>query len=159
MGITGKLNIELLTTIGALCMALAVIAIRLQASKKPTSARKIILPPLGMSTGFLMFVVPWTRIPWSFAVGAFLVGVILSYPLIATSQMDMMDGEVYLKRSKGFIAILLVLMVLRVALHGYVERYITYPQTGAVLFILAFGMLLPWRVAMFVKFRQLQRGD
>ncbi|MNJ02792.1 hypothetical protein D3C73_1628740 [compost metagenome] len=45
---------------------------------------------------------------------------------------------------------------MRLALHEYVESWITLYQTGAVFFVLAFGMLLPWRIAMYVKFRKLR---
>ena len=45
-------------TVGMLVMALLAIFIRMKASHRPVTIRKILIPPLGMSTGFLMFVVP-----------------------------------------------------------------------------------------------------
>jgi membrane protein CcdC involved in cytochrome C biogenesis len=39
-----------------------------------------------------------------------------------------------------------------------VEAYITIYQTGAVFFILAFGMLLPWRIAMYIQYQKLQNA-
>ena len=47
----------------------AVIFFRLRASNRPTSMRKIIIPPFAMSSGFLMFVVPMTRVPWLWEIG------------------------------------------------------------------------------------------
>ena len=44
------------STIAAIVMALAVFAIRMKASKKPATLKKIILPPFFMSTGALMYV-------------------------------------------------------------------------------------------------------
>ncbi|MBW7458089.1 cytochrome c biogenesis protein CcdC, partial [Paenibacillus sepulcri] len=41
-----------------LISGIAVLFLRLRASNRPTTMRKIIIPPIGMSTGFLMFVVP-----------------------------------------------------------------------------------------------------
>lgn len=149
---------SVLGSLGSLAMALAVIFVRLQAARKPVSTMKIIMPPIGMSTGFLMFLLPFMRIPWQWGLGAFAAGVILfSYPLIHTSKFEIRDGHVYLRRSKAFVWILLVLLAIRLALHSYVERWITIPQTGAVFFLLAFGMLLPWRMAMYVKYRRLKR--
>ncbi|KPV44794.1 hypothetical protein AN477_05720 [Alicyclobacillus ferrooxydans] len=138
-------------------MALIVIVVRLKASQKPTNARKILIPPLGMSTGFLMFVAPQTHMPWHYAVLAFLVGCLFAYPLIASSRMFVDGNDVYLKRSPAFILVLLGLLVLRIVLHTYVEQYVTIVQTGAIFFILAFGMLLPWRIAMFMEYRKLSR--
>jgi membrane protein CcdC involved in cytochrome C biogenesis len=113
------------------------------------------IPPLGMSTGFLMFLAPQMRVPWIYALAALTAGLFLSYPLIATSHMQKIDGYIYLKRSKSFIIILLTLLVLRLILHSYVEEYVTIPQTGALFFILAFGMILPWRIAMLFRYRKI----
>ena len=46
------------------------------------------LPPLAMSTGFVMFLSPEFRVPWSWAAGAFVLGaLVLSYPLLRTSRL------------------------------------------------------------------------
>lgn len=151
-------NYQLITTLVAVVMALMVIFIRLRASRKPTSAKKILMPPIGMSTGFLMFVSPRMHISLEYAALAFLVGLLFAYPLVVSSKMFVDGTEIYLKRSKGFIIVLLVLLVIRIALHGYIEKFVTIPQTGAIFFILAFGMLLPWRVVMYVQFLKLKRS-
>lgn len=140
--------------------ALAVIAVRLRAAGKPTSARRIILPPLGMTTGFAMFLFPQMRIPWLWASAAFLVGACLfAYPLIRTSTFATVGGQVVLQRSKAFVFILLLLLVVRLTLHNYVEHYVSLQQTASLFFILAYGMLLPWRLVMLIKFRRLQMQD
>jgi len=150
----------IVSTVVAVVFALMVIFVRIKTSNRPTSARKIIIPPLGMSTGFLMFVAPQTHFPWTYALFALCIGFILSYPLIATSQMyRAADNQIYLKRSKSFIVILLVLLFVRTILHNYVEAYVSLPQTGAIFFVLAFGMLLPWRVGMYLQFMRLQKGN
>ncbi|WP_018130655.1 CcdC family protein [Effusibacillus pohliae] len=152
------INLQLVSTIGAACMALLVIAIRLRAARKPTSARKIVIPPLAMSTGFLMFLFPQTHIPWTYALCALLAGFVFSYPLIRTSKFEVRGREIYLKRSKAFPLILLGLLAIRLALHSYVERFISLEQTGAVFFILAYGMIVPWRIAMYRKYAVLKRS-
>ncbi|MEH7201615.1 CcdC protein domain-containing protein, partial [Bacillus safensis] len=48
----------LISSIIAICMAVAVMFIRIKSSAKPATAKKIILPPIFMSTGALMFFVP-----------------------------------------------------------------------------------------------------
>ncbi|MGA9175133.1 MAG: cytochrome c biogenesis protein CcdC [Thermoactinomyces sp.] len=152
------INLNFLAPIVAFIMASMVIFIRLRAAKKPTNAKKILIPPLGMSTGFLMFLYPPMRVPWSWAGIAFLAGAILfSYPLIKTSHFEMIDDKVYLKRSRAFIFILIGLFILRMILHDYIEHLVSVEQTAALFFILAFGMLLPWRLAMYMKYRKLKQ--
>lgn len=157
MALTGALHMQWISTLVAFGMALLVIGVRLRASRKPTSVRKILLPPLGMSTGFLMFLFPPFHVPYTYALIAFACGLVLSYPLVATSHMHVQGGEIYLKRSRMFPLILLGLLALRMVLRGYVEQYVDLPQTGGLFFILAFGMILPWRLVMLQRFRQLQQ--
>lgn len=146
--------------LGSLGSALMVILIRVRATKKPTNAKKIIMPPVGMSTGFLMFIAPFTRIPVTWGLLAFAVGAIFfSYPLIRTSRFYKINDEVYLHRSKAFIFILLILLAIRMAMHTYIEEFVTLPQTGAIFFLLAFGMLLPWRLVMYLQYRKLLKQE
>lgn len=152
-------NWNVLSTIAFICMALLVIFIRSRAAKKPATVKKILMPPLGMSTGFFMFVIPQTHIPLSYAFTAFLVGLSFSLPLIRTTKMEVVDEDIYVKPSKAFSLILLGLLVIRIALHDYVQHYITVMQTASVFFILALGMLGTWRIAMYVQFRKLERSS
>ncbi|TLS37431.1 CcdC family protein [Pseudalkalibacillus caeni] len=148
----------LLSTIIGAIMALGVIFIRLKASQKPVSAKKIILPPIFMSTGFLMFVVPQTWVPLYEAAEAFSVGAIFSLLLIKTSQFHIKSDQIYLKRSKAFAFILIGLLVFRIALKTYLGQYISVVQTSSLFFILAFGMILPWRVAMYIQYKRMERN-
>lgn len=144
-------------TVVAVVFALTVIVVRLRSSRRPTNGRKILIPPVMMSTGLLMYIFPFAREPYAYAIAAFLVGCLLSYPLIATSKFHMTENGVYLKRSRAFIYILLGLLVLRMILHGVVARYVDVYQTGSLFFCLAFGMLVPWRLAMFLQYRKVSQ--
>ncbi|TCP69309.1 CcdC family protein [Baia soyae] len=152
-------NVHIITTIVLIVMACTVMIIRIRATKKPTSAKKILIPPLGMSTGFAMFLFPFTRIPWSWALIAFVCGFIfLAIPLILTSNFQIQNNEIYLKRSKAFLVIIVTLLIIRLSLHNYIEQHISIPQTAGVFFILAFGMLLPWRIAMYRKYKKVEKN-
>jgi membrane protein CcdC involved in cytochrome C biogenesis len=147
----------MLAVLAPIAGALGVLAWRIQETRAPVTARKIILPPLAMSTGFGMFVSPVMRIPWSWALGAFLVGAfVLSVPLSRTSTLERSGGLILMRRSKGFLLILLGLLTLRIALHNYIGHLISARQTAALFFVLAFGMILRWRVSMYRRFRALQ---
>ncbi|CAG7646414.1 CcdC family protein [Paenibacillus allorhizosphaerae] len=152
----GTLHLQTVSSIGMAMMALLAVFVRTRASNRPLTPAKIIMPPLGMSTGFLMFVAPACRIPLLWAVLALGAGLIcLSYPLIRSSQLELKAGAVYMKRSKAFAFVLLGLLALRIALHSYIEQFVSIPQTGALFFLLAFGMLLPWRASMLIRYRHL----
>lgn len=136
-------------------MAIIMLIIRFKAIKKPTSVKKILLPPIGMSTGFIMFLYPPVHIPWTWAGLAFLAGAIfLAIPLIKTSHFQIVGKDVYLKPSKTFMFLLVFLLVIRLTLHSYLEQYISLYQTAGLFFIFAFGMLLPWRIAMFIQYKK-----
>ena len=148
-----------LTLLGTLIGSSAVLAWRVRETRTPVTARKILVPPLGMSTGFLMFLAPPTRVPVAWGLAAFLAGALLfAYPLVRTSTLARAGDDIVLKRSKAFLWILLGLLAIRLAARDYVEQYIDAVQTGSLFFLLAFGMLLPWRVAMYLRYRAL-RGE
>ena len=149
--------LRVLAILAPIAGGLAVLAWRIQETRRPVTARKIILPPLAMSTGFGMFASPAMRLPWTMALGAFAVGaVVLSVPLARTSSLERRGDQILMKRSKGFVLILLGLLTLRVGLHDYIGHLLPPRQTASLFFILAFGMILRWRVAMYLRFRTLR---
>jgi membrane protein CcdC involved in cytochrome C biogenesis len=144
--------------ITSLLGAAAVMLWRLRETTRPVSARSIIIPPLGMSTGFSMFAYPPLRIPLDWAVWAFLIGAaLLSYPLIKTSKLVREGNVIFLRRSRAFLWILLGLVAVRLAARQYVGQFVDPLQTGSLFFVLAFGMILRWRVQMFVEYRAITR--
>jgi membrane protein CcdC involved in cytochrome C biogenesis len=137
--------------------AAAVIAWRFRESSRPVTARAIVAPPLGMSTGFLMFLAPAARIPWAWAGAAFALGaLVFSVPLARTSRLARVGDTIVMERSKAFLWILLGLVAVRFALREYVEHLVTPIQTGAIFFVLAFGMILRWRAAMLLAYLRLR---
>lgn len=134
----------------------AVIAWRVRETRRALTVPAIILPPLGMSTGFLMFVVPDFRVPIAWALLAFLAGFFLfSYPLVRTSVLTRVGDQVLLRGSRAFLVVILALAALRLALHEYIGHYITPMQTAGIFFILAFGMIVRWRAHMLAGYRAL----
>jgi membrane protein CcdC involved in cytochrome C biogenesis len=145
------------TLIGALVGGAAVLAWRIRETQRPVTAAKILLPPAGMTTGFCMFLVPQLRVPFEWGLCAFLCGALfLSYPLVHTSALMRSGNAIHLRRSRAFLVILLGLVAVRLAARSYVERYVDAAQTGSLFFLLAYGMLLPWRIVMFLRYRALR---
>src|SRR5512138_1162215 len=109
--------------------AAAMLAWRIREARTPVSLRKIVAPPLGMSTGFLMFLAPATRIPWTWAGTAFAFGaVFLSVPLVLTSRLAREGEVVVMKRSSAFLWILFGLAAVRFLAREWVEQRVTTAQ-------------------------------
>lgn len=145
------------STIVAALMAVTMIFVRLKAAKKPASVKKIILPPLFMSTGALMFLVPVFRVDFLQVLEAILVGTIFSIFLIKTSKFEIRDENIYLIPSKSFIYILFGLLLVRIIIKIAIGSTISFGETSGMFFLLAFGMIISWRLAMLYKFKKLEK--
>jgi membrane protein CcdC involved in cytochrome C biogenesis len=143
---------------GSVASLIAILAWRVQEGRRPVSIRKIVIPPMGMATGFSMFIVPSFRIPWLWGAIAFLVGAIaLAYPLLVTARL-VREGEVIMmRRSNAFFTVVLGLAAIRLLARSYLDTVLSAQQTGAVFFVLAFGMILRWRTRMLLEYRKLTR--
>jgi membrane protein CcdC involved in cytochrome C biogenesis len=136
--------------------AIVIIMWRLREARTAVSMRKIIIPPLGMATGFSMFLDPAFRVPLSWAAIAFLIGAVaLAWPLLLTTRLEVQGDTVRMKRSSAFLAVILVLAAIRLFARGYFDTILTAQQTAGIFFILAFGMIVIWRAKMLVDFRRL----
>ncbi|MFS0654879.1 CcdC family protein [Bacillus sp. 179-C3.3 HS] len=147
----------IISSIIAVCMAVAVMFIRIKSSEKPATAKKIILPPIFMSTGALMFFVPMFQVTGAEFLEAITVGMFFSIFLIKTSKFEIRGKDIYLKRSKAFVFILIGLLILRIAMKTVLSSSIDYGALSGMFWILAFGMIVPWRVAMYLSFRKLSK--
>jgi membrane protein CcdC involved in cytochrome C biogenesis len=146
------------TAIVSLVGLAGVMAWRIREGRTAVTVRKIVIPPLGMSTGFCMFLVPAFRVPWSWALIAFLAGaVLLAWPLVATSRLIRDGDAIMMHRSGAFFAVIVVLALIRFLARSYLDSVMTLEQTGGLFFILAFGMILRWRVKMMMEYRALIR--
>ncbi|KQU14861.1 cytochrome c biogenesis protein CcdC [Bacillus altitudinis] len=147
----------IISSIVAVCMAVAVMFIRIKSSAKPATAKKIILPPIFMSTGALMFFVPMFQVTGAEFLEAITVGMFFSIFLIKTSKFEIRGNEIYLKRSKAFVFILIGLLVLRIGMKTILSSSIDYGALSGMFWILAFGMIVPWRIAMYLSFRKMSK--
>lgn len=136
--------------------ALGVLVWRLRETARPLSPRAILIPPLAMSTGTAVFLFAPFQIPPAWAFWSVVVGAVLfSYPLIKTTQLYRQGEQVFMRRSKAFLWVLLTLLVVRIALRGYAEQYISVPQTGGLFFLLAWGMIWRWRMDLWFRYKAL----
>lgn len=146
------------STIAAVIMALGVFAIRMKASKKPATLKKIILPPIFMSTGALMYVFEPFRLTGIEIIEAVLLGMFFSIFLIMTSRFEIKDEQIYIKRSKAFVFVLLGLIVVRTLLKFILSSSIDIGEIGGMFFLIAFSMIVPWRLSMYYQYKKLERN-
>lgn len=140
----------------AIIGAIAILLWRIRESRRPVSLLSLVIPPLGMSTGFSMFAVPAFRIPWTWGIAAFVLGAaVFAYPLVSSPQLTIEDGLIMMRRSRWFIVVLLGLAAVRLGLRGYVSTILTLQQTAGLFFVLAFGMIVRWRTQLLMEYRQL----
>ena len=146
------------TTVFALFMGLFVMFIRIKSQKKPVSTKKIIIPPIAMSTGAFMFIFEEFRITPIQIVEVVLLGALFSIVLIATSKFEVRDNDIYLKRSKAFFFILAGLLIFRVLLKIFLSNSLDVGELGGMFWMLAFSMLWPWRLAMLFQYKKLKKS-
>ncbi len=148
----------LVVLVASLFGAGAMLAWRFRETSRPITLGKIVAPPLGMSTGLAMFLAPAARVPWPWAAASFLLGaVVLAIPVGRSSRLVRRGGAVFLERSRAFLWILLGVVAVRFALRAWVEQVMSPMQTDGVFFLIAFGMIVRWRVAMLLAYRRLTR--
>lgn len=145
------------STIVFAVMASFWIVVRLKAAKKPASVKKIILPPIMMATGSWMFIIPAFRIEWIQALEAFLIGMICSVFLIKTSKFEVKNEAIYIVPSQAFPVILISLLIIRLIVKLIVGSHISVGETTGIFFILAFGMIVTWRLVMLIQYKRLKK--
>lgn len=143
------------TTVMATCMGFLAIIVRSKSAKRPVSVKKIILPPIFMSSGALMFVFEEFRVAPIQIVEALGVGILFSFILIKTTKFETRDDDIYMKRTKSFAFILFGLLFVRLLGKLLLSNTIDVGEIGGMFWILAFGMIVPWRIAMLMKYKKL----
>ncbi|MDM5186398.1 cytochrome c biogenesis protein CcdC [Bacillus sp. DX4.1] len=151
------MSLAVLSSIIALCMAIGMMFLRLKSAKKPVTLKKIILPPIFMSTGASMYFLPEFRLTTTEILEAVIVGLFFSIFLIKTSKFEIRGKDIYLIPSKAFIFILVGLLVVRIAFKSYLSQSIDLGQLSGMFFLLAFAMIVSWRIGMYRSFMKLQR--
>lgn len=144
------------SAMGSILGFLAVMAWRIREGRSAVTVRKIVIPPLGMATGFCMFFAPPFRIPPLWAAIAFVLGaLLLAWPLLATSRLERAGDTIMMKRSNAFFLVLIGLFAIRFLARRYLDTIITLEQSAGLFFVLAFGMIVRWRLSMLVEYRRL----
>ncbi|WOV89044.1 cytochrome c biogenesis protein CcdC [Sporosarcina oncorhynchi] len=140
------------STVVFIVMGTLAFIVRSKASARPISPKRIILPPMFMSTGALMFLFVEFRVPFTQVLEASLVGLLFSLLLIRTTNFEQIEEKLYVKKSKVFLFILFALLVIRMIAKLILSSSIDVGELAGMFWILAFAMIVPWRIGMLVKY-------
>lgn len=143
----------------ALIMAFVAFKFRMKETQRPVNAKNIILPPVFMSTGALMFIFPPFRITGYEFLEAITVGMLFSILLIKTSKFEVKDNQIFMQRSKAFIFILIGLLLVRLIAKIILGTTFEIGVLSGMFFILAFGMIVPWRLVMYLQYKKIKAED
>lgn len=140
--------------------AAVVLGWRLRETRRPLTTARIVAPPLGMATGFAMFLVPAFRVPLAWAVAALVVGAVaLAWPMCRASALRRdTGGAVVLERSRTLLVVLVGMVAVRLAGRAWLDQHVTPAQTAALAYLLAFGMIARWRWTVLGAYRRLVRA-
>ncbi|EMG28949.1 hypothetical protein X560_0438 [Listeria fleischmannii 1991] len=148
----------ILSIIITLVFGSMIILIRMKASKRPASIKGIILPPVMMSTGALMFVIPFFRVTGIDILEAILMGLVFSIILIWTTKFEIKEDFVFIKRTKAFPVILMSLLLIRIFIKYLISGSLEVGELSGMFWIMAFAMIVPWRVAMYIQYKNVAKN-
>lgn len=148
--------IALLSSVVAVCMAVGVMFLRFKANEKPVTKRKL------YCRQFYEYrrndvLLPEFRLTSLEIVEAISIGLIFSIFLIKTTKFEIKGEHIFMKPSKAFIFILVGLLAVRVALKSYLSQSIDLAELSGMFFLLAFAMIVSWRIAMYRSFTKLKK--
>ncbi|MBD3922061.1 cytochrome c biogenesis protein CcdC [Paenibacillus sp. PR3] len=114
---------------------------------------RMLIPLLFVAPGLSLVVDATANEPaWIFG-AAFGLGIMFSIPLILTTQFEVReDNLIYAKKSGWFFIAFLSLAIVRIILRQELSDMDSQGQM-ALLITVAFGYLIPWRIASYIKFR------
>lgn len=141
----------------AVFMGIAAIVVRQKAAKRPLTMKKILIPPIMMSTGALMYVFPYFRLAPVEIGESVIMGAIFSVLLVITTKYEEKNGALYVKQSKLFPLILVTLLILRIILKSILSMSISPGEIGGMFFLLAFVMIAIWRVSMYINLKSFKK--
>ena len=142
--------------ISGLIMGSIVYFIRMKSTKKPMSIRKIVLPPIMMSTGALMYIYEPFRLSPLEILESIVLGLVFSVILIVTTKFEVRDDDIYLIQNKLFPIILVSLLVIRTVIKWLLSETFDPMTLAGMFFLVGFSMIVPWRISMYFKYIKLK---
>ncbi|EJQ13668.1 cytochrome c biogenesis protein CcdC [Bacillus cereus] len=143
-----------------LCVALLIFWRRYRSMYKPIkgTGKRILWPLLFLTPGILLFFGPVHPAILQVTIAAS-IGVIFAIPLIFLTNYERReDGNIYTKKSAAFLITFIGIVILRYNSRQYIVGL--DPQIiGLLFYVVAVSYIIPWRIACYIKFRKVWRGN
>ncbi|CAM3973258.1 cytochrome c biogenesis protein CcdC [Bacillus cereus] len=143
-----------------LCVALLIFWRRYRSMYKPIkgTGKRILWPLLFLTPGILLLFGPVH--PAILQVGiAIFIGALFAIPLIVLTNYERRDdGNIYTKKSAAFLITFIALVVLRYGSRQYIVD-LDQQTIGLLFYVVAVSYIIPWRIACYIKFRKVWRGN
>ncbi|MEK4737083.1 MULTISPECIES: CcdC family protein [Bacillus] len=143
-----------------LCVALLIFWRRYRSMYKPIkgTGKRILWPLLFLTPGILLFFDPIHPAILQVTIAAS-IGVIFAIPLIFLTNYERReDGNIYTKKSAAFLITFIGIVILRYSSRQYIVGL--DPQIiGLLFYVVAVSYIIPWRIACYIKFRKVWRGN
>ncbi|WP_337102877.1 CcdC protein domain-containing protein [Paenibacillus sp. YIM B09110] len=138
-----------------LVIAVFVLWRRTRAFYRPVlGGKRLLMPLLFMLPGVTLFMNSDVHAPMYDWIIAVVLGIVLSLPLIWTTNYEIRDdNQIYATKNMGFIIAFLAVLAIRFALRGYLDM-VNASTLGALFMLVAFSYVLPWRVVSYMKYRK-----
>lgn len=128
---------------------------QLSGMRKPLnkSGIALLLPILYISTSFMQLFDPSLHIREEQVIMSLLVGMIISIPLIVTTNFEVRDnGDTFIKRNKTVFVLLISIFALRFIAIATIHAI--EPSTLSFMCnLVTFGYIATWRITSFIKLR------
>ncbi|MFK4319950.1 membrane protein CcdC involved in cytochrome C biogenesis [Bacillus sp. RC145] len=143
-----------------LCVALLIFWRRYRSMYKPIkgTGKRILWPLLFLTPGILLFFGPVHPAILQVTIAAS-IGGIFAIPLIFLTNYERReDGNIYTKKSAAFLITFIGIVILRYSSRQYIVGL--DPQIiGLLFYVVAVSYIIPWRIACYIKFRKVWRGN
>lgn len=146
----------ILSIVVAIVIATTMFLLRKKSTQSELTLKKIVLPPLFMSTGSFMFVFPPFQVQIKTVIIALLVGCFFSTFLIMTTKFQVIENKIYVIPSTLFIICLFGLIIVRTVIKLLIGDTISVGEMTSVFFLVALGMILCWRMSMLIQYIQIK---
>ncbi|MED2793580.1 cytochrome c biogenesis protein CcdC [Bacillus wiedmannii] len=143
-----------------LCIALLIFWRRYRSMYKPIKGTgiRILWPLLFLTPGVLWFFGPVHPAILQVVI-AVSIGILFAVPLIVLTNYERReDGNIYTKKSAAFLITFIALVILRYGSRQYIVN-LDQQTIGLLFYVVAVSYIIPWRVACYIKFRKVWRGN
>ncbi|KAB2459985.1 cytochrome c biogenesis protein CcdC [Bacillus sp. CH126_4D] len=143
-----------------LCIALLIFWRRYRSMYKPIKGTglRILWPLVFLTPSVLWFFGPIHPAILQVVI-AVSIGIFLAVPLIVLTNYERRaDGNIYTKKSATFLITFIALVVLRYCSRQYIVD-LDQQTIGLLFYVVAVSYIIPWRIACYIKFRKVWRGN